>query len=1471
MKKQFLSLSAAIFAAIVAVALPSPTPAPAGEDTGSSERYPINSAFDKATTTQTYAETPKRYTSGVRLESPDWGISEVTGVQDNSGNSLLYHDITDTQLKAAPGETVTATILYTGSGMAGFAYIDLDNDGQFTFTAPSSDNKALQPGQELAAYTRTQIAGNWYLPDGSETGGNPYGNQTLSSFKVPETPGTYKMRFCTEWAAINPLGESGIANDGGSIIDIDLVVAIKPYKRTLSDTETSTRTQDANQPRYTNALTFTSPSMGAATVELNQQTNPLIYHSLMSGTEGCFVACAGETVSIEPTWSMNAMHSFIYVDLDGNGVFDLPASVIDGAPNGELLSYSHLDGTTKNSAGVTYPHTEEGHLDHRIAPAFTIPAGTAPGIYRLRYKIDWNNSNPGGTENIGQYGGIIADIPLLIVDADAQPSVALTGTPSNGTATYESGSALTLTPDYGYTIGTMTATATAETTAVGPENPSTMTLTRTFGGPTIPPALAGCGKVTVDVTNAFIQIPVHDGYTLIWNDEFNGPSGSNPDTQSTYKITAKATSTWSKNISERPELAEMDGNGSLILTAKQFDTPYNGVTFKNGWETGAIETSPSFATKYGRIEARIKTNKNRGTFPAFWMMPKENKAYVIENGKQVMKSGWPYGGEIDIFETVGNDFQAYATVHGVWSKAPNYVGYSGSSAANVDQWNIYALEWDETSLKFYMGDKLLHTVTKTDKKLEGSWPFDKEFYIILNQSIGGNADFTAGAWPGLPVDGTVYKTEVDWVRVYQKTESLAPVVTFIDEAGNPLAEQPTDITAEPLRVSVTTNATTTITPESETLVVTPVEGTKNQFTISVPKGFMPTGDDKFAVNFTATYPAGNEEKTSVDLSIPSYTVTWPKATARSIYYVDLRDMSTNELLPPTAVESGDKNSALVVKGSKIRADYNILINKADSYRIVAYGQVGNLKTSYKKGEETVDLTTTATVTIPPVGYQIESDVELTAETEYMPMVSWEATEGVKIAVTSDKKALTSGSRVFKGAEMAVTFTPDLDLHYDLTSINGTDLDKHSITAISRNVTADTEDITFTAEAHQHGHVIIDQSKLFTINVDVDPGIIDDNHQSLYPLGTEINYTITPAEGYMLTEVNGNTLDEPSSEPVIGSITVDQFEIYLTATVETDMATAEIHPENISDDRIALEDNLQDDQKLEDQPIHFIPAGNDPETEYHTLTFHHNSSAATVTLPASLHKDSDNPDYEFVGVSENENIASGSIIRNDQGAWKLEVTRKGMVGETLIHIYWRKKNEETVNALALLDEPTEDEPIDIYDRPLTTVRVKVVTPPAATVSASHEVEEAEIELKPGDTFNLSAITPALLDDDGHVYTDTDGKIVDLPENYATKWVSDDEKIAALSVDDEGNVTVTAENRGTTTVRAVVYDTATDKIVGESEPVTIKVGGGAIIVGIEEINADMSSGRTAVYDLSGRRITRVPAPGFYIINGVKTLVR
>jgi beta-glucanase (GH16 family) len=75
---------------------------------------------------------------------------------------------------------------------------------------------------------------------------------------------------------------------------------------------------------------------------------------------------------------------------------------------------------------------------------------------------------------------------------------------------------------------------------------------------------------------------------------------------------------------------------------------------------------------------------------------------------------------------------------------------------------VYAIEWDEDKIDFFVNDYLYQRITKED--VPGEWVYDQPFFMILNIAVGGN-------FVGFPTTQTPFpqKMEVDYVRVYKKT------------------------------------------------------------------------------------------------------------------------------------------------------------------------------------------------------------------------------------------------------------------------------------------------------------------------------------------------------------------------------------------------------------------------------------------------------------------------------------------------------------------------------------------------------------------------------------------------------------------------------------------------------------------------------------------------------------------------------
>ena len=137
-----------------------------------------------------------------------------------------YLDMTSTVLTCEPGEEISSSIVFNGSWMHGYVYIDADKDQKFSFNDGSND----QTGTELysyAYYKGKNSKGQSVDQDFKGTINNP-------TFTAPTTPGTYCIRFKLDWDNIDPAGsigadgtctgKNGILDNRGGIIDMTLKV-----------------------------------------------------------------------------------------------------------------------------------------------------------------------------------------------------------------------------------------------------------------------------------------------------------------------------------------------------------------------------------------------------------------------------------------------------------------------------------------------------------------------------------------------------------------------------------------------------------------------------------------------------------------------------------------------------------------------------------------------------------------------------------------------------------------------------------------------------------------------------------------------------------------------------------------------------------------------------------------------------------------------------------------------------------------------------------------------------------------------------------------------------------------------------------------------------------------------------------------------------------------------------------------------
>lgn len=266
---------------------------------------------------------------------------------------------------------------------------------------------------------------------------------------------------------------------------------------------------------------------------------------------------------------------------------------------------------------------------------------------------------------------------------------------------------------------------------------------------------------------------------LVFDDDFD--VDGEPD-ETKWVRTVREGATWNRFCSNSDKVVfNKDG----YLHCRALKNPK--VTSEDPGEmiTGGIKSLGKHDFLYGRIEARIKTNLHTGTFPAFWLMPTNNIG------------GWPHGGEIDIWEVINNEDRAYGTVHNSWACCttgrPNGSNLSG---INYDDWHVMTVDWDENQIDWYVDGKYMWTYSKSNvphgaDATTNGWPYDKPFYIIMNQSVGN------GGWAARPDVNFTYETLFDWVRVYQ-IPSTPDGIGQTPAATSPMSNRIYDLSGRPV-------------------------------------------------------------------------------------------------------------------------------------------------------------------------------------------------------------------------------------------------------------------------------------------------------------------------------------------------------------------------------------------------------------------------------------------------------------------------------------------------------------------------------------------------------------------------------------------------------------------------------------------------------------------------------------------------
>ncbi len=247
----------------------------------------------------------------------------------------------------------------------------------------------------------------------------------------------------------------------------------------------------------------------------------------------------------------------------------------------------------------------------------------------------------------------------------------------------------------------------------------------------------------------------HKGYTLKWEEQFNGTSLNRDDWNVELHEPGWVNNELQEYVDSEKNIYVKDGN----LVLKPVKTV--GSDGKVSYTSGRINTQNKHNFKYGLFEARLKVPAGQGYLPAFWMMPANENLY----------GQWPRCGEIDIMEVLGNETKtSYGTIHYGNPHSESQGKHTLEKGNFSDEYHTFSVEWEPGKINWYVDGRLMHTENDWYSATEGQGeitypaPFDQPFYIILNLAVGGN-------WPGNPDETTDFDKAafmVDYVKVFQK-------------------------------------------------------------------------------------------------------------------------------------------------------------------------------------------------------------------------------------------------------------------------------------------------------------------------------------------------------------------------------------------------------------------------------------------------------------------------------------------------------------------------------------------------------------------------------------------------------------------------------------------------------------------------------------------------------------------------------
>ena len=261
--------------------------------------------------------------TGITLQ-PERGVKQTINVKDGK---YVYNDMTSTAngtFTAKVGQTVAARFLASYENwMHSFIFIDKGKDGQFNVSSLQDS------GDDLFEYCRF---GN--LGDGSQPRIN-----SIPTFSLPTTAGTYRMRYLVYWSSTSgnalantpvPAGNTGMTRDGGIVVDVNLNVLGIDVNFVDNAGNALEGGSYESEPVCGQAFTFSVPSKAGYATSVAVKCGANFSEAQASETISWYTGANYNSPSTTQTsTTFHNWEQFTPTD-NGNGTYTVPADKMKG-------------------------------------------------------------------------------------------------------------------------------------------------------------------------------------------------------------------------------------------------------------------------------------------------------------------------------------------------------------------------------------------------------------------------------------------------------------------------------------------------------------------------------------------------------------------------------------------------------------------------------------------------------------------------------------------------------------------------------------------------------------------------------------------------------------------------------------------------------------------------------------------------------------------------------------------------------------------------------------------------------------------------------------------------------------------------------------------------------------------------------------------------------------------------------------